>query len=299
MKNLKLSIIIVNYNTSTLLKECISSIRKSTKPIPFEIIVVDNASTDKSDKYLSSLSSEKQIKVIKNKKNLGFSKANNQGIKIAEGEFILLLNSDTLINDNIFPKLFEWLDVNKQAGIVSCKLKNSDGTIQATGGYFPTLSKVATWMLFFDDLPLLNKLLKPFHPKAEFYPNTDFQLDWVTGAFFLIRREVIDKIGYLDEDYFMYVEDLDYCYRAKKEGWEVWYLPFVSIIHLGGASSTKAYPLISEYENIKLFYKKNLPVWQYQILIFLLKMGAVLRIIVFSLFSAERSKIYAQVYKKV
>lgn len=299
MQTLKLSIIIVNYNTASLLEDCINSLKANIGFKDFEIIIVDNASTDKSGKYLSLLSSKKNFKLIKNKENLGFAKANNQGMQIAKGDFVLLLNSDTTVDANIFPKLFEWLVANKKAGVVSCKLKNSDGTLQATGGYFPTLSKVATWMLFLDDVPLLSKLLKPFHPKADFYPNTNFQLDWVTGAFFLIRREVVEKIGYLDEDYFMYVEDLDYCYRTKKAGWEVWYLPFVSITHFGGASSNKAYPLISEYQNIKLFYKKHLPVWQNQVLIVLLKVGAILRIMLFSLFSGERSQIYVQVYKKI
>src|SRR3972149_2509597 len=171
-----LSIIIVNYNTKELLLDCLGSIKKNTKKISYEIILVDNASTDGSVEILRRLKSP-DVKVVLNRENFGFSKANNQGIKIAKGRYVLLLNSDTKVQDSILTEMIEYMDENPKTGVAGCALKNPDGSLQATGGYFPTLFRVASWMLFFDDIPLLDKLIKPFHPRPEkqfFYKGEDF-----------------------------------------------------------------------------------------------------------------------------
>jgi GT2 family glycosyltransferase len=299
---MNLSIVIINYNTKALLLDCLDSINKNTKNLSYEIIIVDNASTDGSVEILKRLKN-RELKIILNRKNLGFAKANNQGIEIAKGRYILLLNSDTQIPMEVLEKMTGFMDKNPKVAVASCALKNKDGSLQATGGYFPTLPRVITWMLFLDDIPLMDKLIKPFHPmheKSFIYRGEAFfqkmgERDWVTGAFFLVRREVFEEIGLLDEEYFMYTEEVDFCFRAKKKGWKVWYIPSLAITHFGGASSASEFPIISEYKGIKIFYRKHMPAWQMPVLRFLLKTGAVLRIF---LLGVLKGGSYARAYAK-
>ncbi len=294
-----LSIVIVNYNTKELTLSCIESIKKNTHKIRYEIIVVDNGSEEELGIR------DEELKMVRNRKNLGFAKANNQGIELSKGRYVLLLNSDTLIHDNVLGEMVGWMGENPKIGIATCALKNKDGSLQGTGGYFPSLLRVFSWMTI-QDFPFVDYFIKPFHPTKEksFSKNDKFyseskELDWVTGAFMMIRRGVVDEIGYLDEEYFMYTEETDFCFRAKKKGWKVFYNPKWSITHLGGASSTKEFPILSEYKNIKLFYRKHYPKWQYPILRFLLKVGALGRIVVLgTMRGGENAKIYAKAFKQ-
>jgi hypothetical protein len=297
-----LSIIITSFNTKKLLTDCISSIKKHTKGIDYEIIVIDNASSDGSAEAAKSLGA----KIIKNSKNLGFAKANNQGVKAAIGKFILFLNTDTLIDTNLLSEMVDWMNKNEKVGVASCALKNKDGSIQATGGYFPTLIRVFSWMTI-QDFPLVDKVIKPFHPlhsKSGFSRGEDFyaskkELDWVTGAFLLTRNDVLGEVGGWDETFFMYVEETELCFRIKKEGYKVWYLPKWSITHFGGGSSkTNERSLISEYEGIKKFYKKHFAAWQFVFLRLFLKIGALGRIVLFGILEGRQTaKIYAKAFK--
>jgi GT2 family glycosyltransferase len=285
----------------------VKSIVKNTKDIRYEIIVVDNASTDNSFQKLKALARKMEhLRVVDNKKNLGFSGGNNVGMKLAKGEFILILNSDTVVQSSALSEMVAWMRKNPKAGAVSCALKNKDGSLQGTGGYFPNLFRVFSWMFFIDDLPLVDSIIKPFHPmhsrspiyKGEKVYKKAKELDWVTGAFLLVRKKVLDEVGLFDEDYFMYTEDTDLCFRIKRAGWGVWYLPQWGITHLGGASSTKEFPILSEYEGIKLFYKKHMPPWQFPILRVFLKTGAILRIPIFTLLKGKEGLItYAKAFK--
>src|SRR3989344_6759226 len=167
-----LSIIIVSFNTKDLLISCIKSIKKYTSGINYEIIVVDNGSRDGSVKASRDLGS----KVIENNSNLGFATANNQGIKASKGEFILFLNSDTLIHDNLLFEMVKHFKQNQKIGVVSPMLKNKDGSIQGTGGFFPTLLTVFSWMTI-QDFPYVDSFIKPFHPlhsKSSFAKGEDF-----------------------------------------------------------------------------------------------------------------------------
>ena len=306
-----LSIIIVNYNTIKITLDCLKSIIKSTKGLNYEIILVDNASSDGSVDAIENFAKGKKnlkLKLVKSKKNLGFGKGNNLGIKFSKGRFILLLNTDTIVKGNIFSEMMNWMERHKEVGMSTCALKSLDGSIQETGGYFPNLLRVASWMFFLDDLPFVDRIIKPFHPMhafSPFYKNTSIfqkkrEMDWLTGAYMLIKREVIDEVGVFDKDYFMYTEDVDLCYRIKKAGWKIVYLPRWNILHLGGASSTKEFPIIKEYEGIITLYKNNMPKWQLPIVRVLLKMGAVIRIIVLGAFKGpEVIKIYAKAFKTV
>lgn len=286
-----LSIVIVSFNTKELTLGAINSVIKHAKGITYEILVIDNASEDGSVEALKKLASGiKNVKLVFNKDNLGFGGGNNQGMKLAKSRFILLLNSDTRIDDsNVLGEMVNWMDKNPKVGVASCSLKYQGGKIQATGGYFPTLMRVFAWMTFIDDLPGFSSIIKPFHPMHDLSPlgaNTAFynrsqSMDWVTGAFFMMRSEMVREVGYFDRDYFMYMEEVDYCFRAKNMGWEVKYLPGWSITHFGGGSTNPEFSLLSEMKGLKIFYKKHMPAWKSPLLSFLLKLGAFLRIFVF------------------
>ena len=293
------SIIIVSFNTKKLTLDCIESILKNTKGVEYEIIVIDNASRDDSIAAISKLitqNSKLKLTIITNKKNLGFAGANNQGFKASRGKYVLFLNSDTVINDNVLGEMIGWMDKHPQVGVATCTLKGSNGNLQPTGGYFPTLLTVFSWMII-QDIPGVDLLIKPFHPlhaksffnQGEYFYKKPKRLDWVTGAFLLTRREVLKEVGGWDESYFMYVEEVDLCYRIKKHGWQIWYLPKWSITHLGGASSKiDEFPLLAEYTGIKKFYKKFYPTWQYPTLRFLLKLGSLGRIVLFGILEGRK-----------
>ena len=205
-----LSIIIINYNTKDITLECIKSVNYNTKGVSFEIILVDNASSDGSVAAFEKLAKNlKSFRLIKNKRNIGFGPANNQGMKIAKGDFILLLNSDTLVGRGVIAKIVDFLRKNPKVGAATCALRNKDGSMQGTGGSFPTLFKVFAWMYFLEDLPIVDKLIKPFHPvhgQSPFYKGEEEvavrrQQDWITGAFMILPKEIIKKVGIFDEDY--------------------------------------------------------------------------------------------------
>lgn len=300
-----LSIIIVSYNTKKLTVNCLRSIRRFAKGISYEVIIVDNGSTDGSVEVIKKLPSyQTTMQLIANKENRGFAAANNQGIKIAQGRYILLLNSDTKLLENTFYEMVSWMDNNPRVGIATCQLINPDGSIQATGGYFPNLGRLFLWATFLDDLPGVAEIFGSFHPhtpsfwtRSKFYTNKR-ELDWVTGAFFLIRKEVVKDVGILDEDFFMYVEELEYCLRAKKQGWKVFFVPKTRVIHYGGASGTREGTILGEYRGLKTFYSKHYP----SLLIFLrflLLFASFVRILVFGIMNSRKANLYVKALGEV
>lgn len=290
------SIIILSYNTKKLVTACLNSVRKFSKDVDSEVIVIDNGSTDGSLEWLAK---QDKIKLFKNKKNFGFSRGNNRGMKASRGKYILLLNSDTEFVEDSLSKMINWMNDHPSVAVATCMLKNPDGSIQATGGCFPTLPRVLLWATFLDDLPLLD-MLGMYHPHARGvarnYYMHERKLDWVTGAFFLMRREILEKVGFLDEDFFMYVEELEYCYRIKKAGWGVVYTPITEIVHIGGASGVRENAVLGEFRNLKLFYSKHKSFLELALLVVLLKVAAILRIFIFGLILGRKevAKIYAK-----
>lgn len=290
-----LSIIIVSFNTCQITLDCLKSIfadkglefdlsHNSTEAkIPTEIIVIDNNSQDDSVKKLKQI---KNITLIANQENSGFGKANNQGIKIAQGNYFLLINSDTIVLHSAISQSLTWLSAHPEAHMCTAQLLNKDGTIQASGGYFPNLANTLAWSLGFDDLPLFNSLVKPFHPHTpHFYTKEklflkDHPQDWVTGAFMLIRRSMVDITKGFDEGYFMYGEEVEWAYRMHLAlpSSQVWYLVGPQIIHLGGASAIKrSDPIVREYTGVLAFFERHRPRWQLPIVRFSLKLNAFLR----------------------
>ncbi len=297
-KDIDVSIIIVSFNTLKLTSACIESVFEYTKGVRYEVIVIDNNSTDGSVSYFQKLAKRKKITFINNTENVGFASANNQGFKIAKGSSFLLLNSDTKLESDAISSVFHTLFSSPQVGIASCALRNENGTVQASGGYFPTISRLFTWMFFVDDLPLIGPLLPSYHPKLSYFSNKHRQ-EWITGAFFMIKRTVVDSVGGFDPDYFMYVEEMDFCFRASKKGFAVLFDPADHVIHYGQASGSSKGALIQELKNLTVFYKKHKPS-QYLLSRVIIKFGSLARMILFAILGrGQLSKTYAEAFSKI
>lgn len=301
----EVSIIIPSYNTCRFLINCLDSIYKTSK-IPLEIIVVDNGSTDETVKEIKK---QNEMKILRNKRNLGFAKAVNQGLKQASGEYLLLLNSDTVVSPGAIEKMVDYLEGHPEVGVVGCQLKDSDGSLQPSGGYLPNLFNLFFWMTFLDDLPIIRKFFPAYHLEEKSFYEKERELGWVTGAFFLTKKDVLKRVGFLDEKMFMYVEEVDWCLRVKKAGFKIFFTPDASIIHLKGASGERekaSLPagkagILEEYKGIKYYFQKHKPNWQGPILRLFLKLGALVRVLFFGIIWNDlRSKrIYAKAFKLV
>jgi hypothetical protein len=225
---MELSIIIVSYNTKELTRACLDSLRKWSDGSHWEIIVVDNGSTDGSRQMLKEY---RDITLIANKKNLGFAKANNKGIKIAQGKYVLLLNSDTEIRQDSIQTMLRFMDGHPKAGAATCKLELPGGKIDpACHRGFPTLWASFTYLSGLERLLPHVPLFAGYHLG---YKNMTIphQVEVISGAFFMVRRSAVDDVGMFDEDFFFYAEDIDWAYRLKRAGWELWFNPQVSVLH--------------------------------------------------------------------
>ncbi|WHH57424.1 glycosyltransferase family 2 protein [Petroclostridium sp. X23] len=251
-----LSVIIVNYNTKILLERCLDSINKFPPVGGYEVFVVDNASTDGSIEYLNNL--DQPNNVILNKDNAGFSKANNQAISKAKGRYILLLNPDTEVLVDTLDKCIDYMDKHDDIGILGCKVMLPNGKLDlACRRGFPNLRnsffKFTGFAKAFPKIKLFSGYNLTYLDEHKSYP-----VDSVVGAFMMLRRETIEEIGLLDEEFFMYGEDIDWCYRAKQAGWQVFYYADASIIHHKRASS-KQNPkaLVEFFRAMKVYYRKH------------------------------------------
>jgi GT2 family glycosyltransferase len=229
-----ISIIIVNWNTRDILRDCLSSVFKQTQGIEFEVIVIDNGSSDRSTEMVEA--EFPQVIVIANAENLGFAAANNQGIAVARGRYILLLNSDTLILDDAIAKAVQFADSHPDATVIGCRVLNPDRTLQPTCFMFPSLLNML----------LSSTYLYKLFPKSKFFGreqmtwwdrNDTREVDVVTGCFMLVRRGAIEQVGLMDERFFVYGEETDWCYRFKKAGWKILFTPDAEIVHFGEQSS--------------------------------------------------------------
>lgn len=254
-----LSIIIVNWNAKDLLEDCLNSIYSNTKDISYEIMVVDNNSADESCNMIKEkFNDRKNLVLIENKDNKGFAGANNQAIKISGGRVILLLNPDTIVNKDVIERTYECLIEDEKLGVAGCKVLNPDGTLQLACRRMAPKPKDALFKLFgFSKLFRKNKTMTRYN--LSYASEEDFlDVDSVSGCFLMIKKEVIDKIGLLDEAFFMYGEEMDWCIRSKKAGYSVRYCPVGTIIHYKGESS-KQLGIKATYEFYRamiIFYNK-------------------------------------------
>lgn len=257
---MKLSIIIVSYNVKYFLEQCLNSILASYLNVDYEIIIVDNNSTDHSVPYLEQKFTHNNIIFIRNNKNLGFAKANNQAIQQARGKYILLLNPDTVIGENTLANVINFMDANPEAGAVGVKTINGSGLfLPESKRGFPT-----PWASFckFTGLASLFPRTKLFDGYYLKYldENKIHQIPILVGAFMMIRKTTLDKVGLLDESFFMYGEDIDLSYRITLAGYTNYYLP-EKIIHYKGESTDKYDKkyINAFYNAMSIFYKKYYP----------------------------------------
>ncbi len=290
----ELSIIVVSFNTKKLLEECLTSIYRHTKMRSFEVIVVDNASKDGSPQMIQKLFPKATL--IQNKNNLGFGRANNQAAKLAKGKNLLFLNSDTKLTEDSISMINNRLNKRSDIAIIGCRLKNNDGSTQQSAGHFPTLPRIFLWALFLDDLPILRDLLKPYQISNKKFYKKEHEVDWITGAFFMIKKKVFKKLNGFDKKFFMYVEELDLCFRAKKEGFLVLYTPQTSIIHHKSASSVPSEAILGEIKALTYFFRKFKKSWQQPLLKLLLKTACLCRILLFGIIM--RNKKTKKTYEK-
>jgi GT2 family glycosyltransferase len=253
----QLSIVIVNYNVKNLLKKCLESIFEYEKDTEFEVIVVDNNSSDHSKEMLKKDFS--QVRVIENKRNLGFSAGCNQGIKQSQGRYILLLNPDTELTTGGFEKMIDFMDSKPEIGICGPKMMDQEGNLQFSCRSFPScLTAVSS------SQSILNRIFpENFLSQRYLLKNQDHsqirEVDWVSGSCLLAKRELLEKVGLLDERFYMYVEDVDLCYRAKMAGFSVFYVPKVLVIHHIGKSTQKKKlnMLVEHHRSMYYFYRKH------------------------------------------
>jgi len=230
------SIVIINWNTRDILRNCLASVYAQTKGVGFEVIVIDNASTDNSTEMVKT--EFPKVILLQNDTNRGFAAANNQGIAIARGRYVLLLNSDTVILGEAISRSVQFADAQPEAAVVGCRVLNPDKTLQMTCFMFPSILNMFLSCTYLYKLFPRNKFFG--RERMTWWDREDVrQVDVVTGCFMLVRRQAIEEVGVMDERFFMYGEETDWCYRFKQAGWKVVFTPDGEIIHLGGQSSKK------------------------------------------------------------
>ena len=254
---MKLSVVIVNYNVKYFLEQCLDSVLKATESIDSEIFVVDNNSSDQSIEYLIPLFPE--VKFIENKENVGFSRANNQATREAKGEYVLLLNPDTVIGENALVRTCRFMDEHPDAGALGVKMIDGSGTFlpESKRGFpspWNSFSKMSGLAYLFPH----NKFFGGYHLRYLDEDQTNL-VDVLSGAFMLLRRKALDTAGLLDEAFFMYGEDIDLSYRICKEGYTNYYFPEI-ILHYKGESTKKDIRYIRHfYEAMLIFFNKHYP----------------------------------------
>ncbi len=252
-----LSIIIVNYKAKRFLKDCLNSIYGTRNNLRLEIWLIDNSSKDGIASWVKE--NFPQVNLIANQWNLGFSKATNQGIKESQGKYLLLLNPDTKVSEGKIEALLKFMDENPEAGICGPKMVDERGELLYSCRSFPDfLTSISS------SQSVLNRLF-PHNPLSRKYLLKDLnrseirEVDWVSGSALFARRETLEQIGFLDENFFMFCEDTDLCLRAKKKGWKVFYFPFLTVSHqLGGSTSLN--PLrsgLEHHRSMYYFFKKH------------------------------------------
>ena len=253
----RLSIVIVNYNVKEFLEQSLQAIQKASTDISTEVIVVDNHSVDGSVDMLHA--KFPWVTLIANQENQGFAVASNQGIRHASGDYVLLLNPDTLVQEDTFINLINYMDDHAEVGMAGCKILNPDGSLQlACRRSFPTLGTALPKILGLDKL-LPNSRIFGRYNLTYLDEDSITDVDAISGSFMLVRRQALEEVGLLDETFFMYGEDLDWCYRFNQAGWKVRYIPTTKIIHYKGESSKFA-PFdsyIAFYRAMHVFVKKH------------------------------------------
>jgi GT2 family glycosyltransferase len=249
----RVSIVLVCWNNCAYLEACLASLFADPLRHPFEVVVTDNCSTDGSRAMLREKYPE--VQVIYNDCNVGLGQASNQGIAATRGEYVLLLNNDTLVNAHSLDALADFLDSTPEAAAVAGKLLNPDGSFQFAFGQFPTLLEevlVAT---------RLGARLRPGYPN-HLIAHEVRSVDWLCSACMLLRRQALNQVGVLDTEYFIYGDEVDLQYRLKRAGWQIYFYPFATTVHFGGRSLDRWGRRRLVYRGRLLFFRKQYGVWR-------------------------------------
>jgi len=248
-----LSVITINWNTRVLLRECLTAVYRAIEDLTFEVVVVDNRSSDRSAEMVKQCFPG--VHLVVNDSNLGFAKATNQGVSIATGTYVLLLNSDVVLQRGVVERMTELLERRHEAGIVGSALVIPGvGYQPGAAGFEPTLASALCYYSFLSKLsPLVFKGIWLEHQRRF---KSEIEVDWVSGACLLTRSELLRSLGPLDESYFMYLEDVEWCRRARQSGWKVFYLPTVEVLHrYRGSASPSA--LTQWLDSLDHYYRAN------------------------------------------
>jgi N-acetylglucosaminyl-diphospho-decaprenol L-rhamnosyltransferase len=253
------TVIVVNYNTAHLLERMFSALDDGRGILGLQVIVVDNASRDNSVQILREKYPGAEL--IENTTNIGFGRANNQALPRVRGRYILLLNTDAFVSPDTLPKTVDFMDAHPQCGVLGVKLVGQDGSLQPSCRYFPT-----PWNVF-----LVSSGLKRFFPGTRLVDDPSWdpamlrECDWVPGCYYMVRQEVIERIGLFDPRYFLYCEEVDHCRSVRQAGWSVIYYPCTQVMHIGGESALSEGPLtrtgrqisILQIESQLLYFRKH------------------------------------------
>lgn len=238
---MKLSVVIVSYNVRSYLEQCLQSVQRALEGIEGEVFVVDNHSSDDSVEVVKR--DYAWVKLMENKENLGFARANNIAIRQAQGEYVLLLNPDTIVEEGTLRNVLTFMEAHPKAGGAGVMMRNEDGSLAPESRRaLPTPWVSCLKMIGFDKRYYMSHL--PWEEPGK--------IEVISGAFCFLRRKALDEVGLLDEDFFMYGEDIDLSYRLLKGGWENWYLPY-GITHYKGRSTQK-----TDYRYVHIFYQAML-----------------------------------------
>lgn len=277
-----LSICIVNWNTRDYLRACLASIGTHPPDVPYEIIVVDNASQDVSAEMVRE--QFPHARLIANTENVGYAAGNNQALQAAQGRFLLLLNPDTEVYEDTLNQALLFLRSHPEAGAVGALQRFPDGIIQPSVRTFPY-----PLLLFFEMVGLSR--LFPRHPLFAGYRMGAFcydrvqEVDQPMGTFLMVKREVIEQVGLVDEDFPLFFNDVDWCYRIKRAGWKIYFVPDVVILHHGGAgtSQIRRAAIRESHRSLELFYRKHfrerIPAPLFACITSMIRVGAWLRLL--------------------
>ena len=271
LNEMELEILILSYNTRGFLRDCLGSIYQKVKGIEFGVMVVDNGSGDNSMEMVKS--EFPQVKLIENRENLGFARANNQAIRQSGAKYLLLLNPDTSLANNSCCEMLRFMDEHPKVGILGCRLLNADGTIQPSNSGFPNLFTEFLRIFQLKKLipaiglrekvgerlgGILGSTLREYF-RVYWDSERVRDVDWVSGASLLVRRRAVEEVGLLDESFFMYYEDADWCYRMRMGGWKTCYFPFFKIVHYVGKSDSQFNPstFLERHKSMYHYFRKH------------------------------------------
>ena len=252
-----LSIIIVNYETRNLLEQCLNSIYSENYHFSYEVSVVDNDSKDSSIEMVNK--KFPQVKLIENRNNLGFAAANNQALRRSNARYLLLINPDTVVLPDSLNVMVEFMDEHPEAGIAGCKLLNPDYSLQYSCRKFSNFATFFLRGIHLDSIFPNNTILRKYM-MFDWDHNQVREVEWVLGSCMMVKKKAIEQVGMLDENFVLYFEDQDWCYRMWKHGWKVYYVPQAQMIHYYQRRSAKQFLNVLTWTHIKsmlYFFKKH------------------------------------------